>query len=65
MSLLEGEVVCDAVEAGCRCVLPVHGDDVAHECDCGGSWKGEGDDYRVLAWPVAPGLYPYGRSAAG
>lgn len=36
----------------CRCMLAPHGDDVAHECSCNGSWFGkDGQITKVITYP--------------
>ncbi len=44
---------CESVAFRCRCIGG-HGPDDAHSCDCGGSWRGEGDTetFEVVSYPV-------------
>lgn len=41
---------CEARLSRCRCQREPHSGDV-HDCACGGSWKGSGDDVTILSYP--------------
>lgn len=46
-------VLCGAVESSCKCVETPHADDIAHVCECGGSWRGgtNGVPFQIVRFP--------------
>lgn len=44
---------CSATAFRCHC-QGGHGPDEPHACDCGGSWRGEGDTFEVVSFPHDP-----------
>ena len=44
---------CEASAWRCSC-QGGHRPDSAHSCDCGGSWRGDGDTFEVVALPRVP-----------
>lgn len=57
--------VCGGAVDWCRCILPPHVLREPHKCECGGSWRWEGEDFVTVALPDMSRVYTPDREDVG